>query len=172
MLANYNIRVSDYIVNTLASQGIDHVFMVTGGASMLFSDAYGCETRIKKVFCHHEQSCAIAPESCANLRGKFKRNYLKRGANGAQGCLALPLLHLCTDLATCLCGRLHGLELGRRFNASSPKEEGKNGDLASQAEETSLGSGVDNYTLAEASNPPNLHASLAEQKNRKLSLYT
>jgi len=57
------IRVADYIVGKLADHGIGHVFMVTGGASMHLNDAFGKESRIKKVFCHHEQSCAMASES-------------------------------------------------------------------------------------------------------------
>ena len=57
------IRLSDYIVRYLADHGIGHVFMVTGGASMHLNDAFGRESRIKKVFCHHEQSCAMAAES-------------------------------------------------------------------------------------------------------------
>lgn len=57
------IRLSDYIVTTLASHGIRHVFMVTGGAAMHLNDAFGRESRITKVCCHHEQSCAMAAES-------------------------------------------------------------------------------------------------------------
>jgi acetolactate synthase-1/2/3 large subunit len=57
------IRVADYIAGRLADHGIGHVFMVTGGASMHLNDAFGRESRIKKVFCHHEQSCAMAAES-------------------------------------------------------------------------------------------------------------
>ena len=57
------IRVADYIVERLAEHGIGHVFMVTGGAAMHLNDAFGRESRIKKVFCHHEQSCAMAAES-------------------------------------------------------------------------------------------------------------
>jgi acetolactate synthase-1/2/3 large subunit len=63
MTTKHNIRVSDYIVGKLASHGIGHVFMVTGGAAMHLNDAFGREPRIKKVFCHHEQSCAMAAES-------------------------------------------------------------------------------------------------------------
>jgi acetolactate synthase-1/2/3 large subunit len=37
--------------------------MVTGGASMHLNDAFGRESKIKKVFCHHEQACAMAAES-------------------------------------------------------------------------------------------------------------
>jgi len=57
------IRLSDYIVRYLADHEIGHVFMVTGGASMHLNDAFGRECRIKKVFCHHEQSCAMAAEA-------------------------------------------------------------------------------------------------------------
>lgn len=57
------IRLSDYIVQTLAEYGIGHVFMVTGGAAMHLNDAFGKEGRIKKIYCHHEQSCAMAAES-------------------------------------------------------------------------------------------------------------
>lgn len=57
------MRLSDYVVSTLASRGIRHVFMVTGGAAMHLNDAFGRESGIKKVYCHHEQSCAMAAES-------------------------------------------------------------------------------------------------------------
>jgi acetolactate synthase I/II/III large subunit len=57
------MRVSDCIVRYLVDHGIGHVFMVTGGAAMHLNDAFGRESRIRKVFCHHEQSCAMAAES-------------------------------------------------------------------------------------------------------------
>jgi acetolactate synthase-1/2/3 large subunit len=57
------IRVADYIVSTLSTHGIGHVFMVTGGAAMHLNDAFGKNSGIKKVYCHHEQSCAMATES-------------------------------------------------------------------------------------------------------------
>ena len=57
------MRVADYIVGRLADHGVHHVFMVTGGASMHLNDAFGRVSKIKKVFCHHEQSCAMAAES-------------------------------------------------------------------------------------------------------------
>lgn len=57
------MRLADYITSYLADLGVGHVFMVTGGAAMHLNDAFGRESRIKKVFCHHEQSCAMAAES-------------------------------------------------------------------------------------------------------------
>jgi acetolactate synthase I/II/III large subunit len=70
ILTKNNIRVSDYIVNTLASQEFGHVFMVTGGAAMHLNDAFGGESKIKKVYCHHEQACAIAAEGFARVAGR------------------------------------------------------------------------------------------------------
>jgi dTDP-glucose 4,6-dehydratase len=57
------MNVADYIVSTLSTHGISHVFMVTGGAAMHLNDAFGRNSGIKKVYCHHEQSCAMAAES-------------------------------------------------------------------------------------------------------------
>ena len=71
------MRVSDYIVRYLADHGIGHVFMVTGGAAMHLNDAFGRESKIKEVFCHHEQPCAIALETHAQLNRRFKRDHLK-----------------------------------------------------------------------------------------------
>ena len=56
-------RLADYVINVLVEENIKTVFMVTGGAAMHLNDAFGRESRIKKVFCHHEQSCAMAAES-------------------------------------------------------------------------------------------------------------
>lgn len=58
-----SLRLADYVVSFLAEHNISHVFMVTGGAAMHLNDAFGRESRIKKVFCHHEQACTMAAES-------------------------------------------------------------------------------------------------------------
>jgi acetolactate synthase-1/2/3 large subunit len=54
----------------VADGGIDHVFMLTGGGSMHLNDAFGTSPELTTVFCHHEQSCAIAAESFARLSGR------------------------------------------------------------------------------------------------------
>jgi acetolactate synthase-1/2/3 large subunit len=64
------VRVADYIAQLLADGGISHVFMVTGGGAMHLNDALGRETRLTSVFCHHEQTCAMAAESYARLSGR------------------------------------------------------------------------------------------------------
>ncbi len=64
------MRVADYIAKLLADGGARHVFMVTGGGAMHLNDALSREPRLTPVFCHHEQTCAMAAESYARLSGR------------------------------------------------------------------------------------------------------
>ena len=48
----------------------EHVFMVTGGGAMHLNDALGSGTPPHTVFCHHEQTCAMAAESYARLTSR------------------------------------------------------------------------------------------------------
>jgi len=62
-------RVADYIFDHLASTGIRHVFVLTGGGAMFLNDALGRCERIQYVCCHHEQACAMAAEAYARVSG-------------------------------------------------------------------------------------------------------
>lgn len=64
------IRLADYVFQTLADRGLDHVFLVTGGGSMHLNDAIAVESRLHRICCHHEQACAIAAEGYARVSGK------------------------------------------------------------------------------------------------------
>jgi acetolactate synthase-1/2/3 large subunit len=64
------VRVADLIAQLLADEGIEHVFMVTGGGAMHLNDALGRDPRLSTVFTHHEQTCAMAAESYARLAGR------------------------------------------------------------------------------------------------------
>jgi acetolactate synthase-1/2/3 large subunit len=76
------IRLSDYIVRYLSDHGIGHVFMVTGGAAMHLNDAFGRESRIKKIFCHHEQSCAMAADSYFRASNRIAAVNVTAGPGG------------------------------------------------------------------------------------------
>ena len=64
------LRVADYIFQTLADRGLDHVFLVTGGGAMHLNDAVALEKRVHRICCHHEQACAIAAEGYARISGR------------------------------------------------------------------------------------------------------
>jgi len=61
--------VADYVFEYLASQGVKHVFMVTGGGAMFLNDAIGRTAGLEYVCCHHEQACAMAAEGYARVSG-------------------------------------------------------------------------------------------------------
>lgn len=58
-------RVADIIINTLADCGLEQAFCVVGGGSMYLDNALGISKRIKTIFNHHEQACAMAAEGYA-----------------------------------------------------------------------------------------------------------
>jgi len=65
------VRLADYIAQTLVDHGINHVFMLTGGAAMHLNDALGNHPDLEYTSCHHEQACAMAAESYFRLSGKL-----------------------------------------------------------------------------------------------------
>lgn len=56
------MKLSDYLSNKLADEGIKHIFTVTGGGAMHLNDAFGNNKRLQCVYNHHEQACAVAAE--------------------------------------------------------------------------------------------------------------
>lgn len=63
-------RLADYVFDYLTAQGVDHVFLVTGGGSMFLNDAIGRTKGLKYVCCHHEQACAMAAEGYSRVSRK------------------------------------------------------------------------------------------------------
>ena len=57
------IRVADWVMKTLANEGVRHVFLLPGGGAMHLNDGLACEPRLTSVPCHHEQACGIAAEA-------------------------------------------------------------------------------------------------------------
>ncbi|MEI6514788.1 MAG: thiamine pyrophosphate-binding protein [bacterium] len=64
-----HMRVADYVMQVLADRGVRHIFLVTGGGAMHLNDALWGQKRIRGVFCHHEQACAMAAEGYARVTG-------------------------------------------------------------------------------------------------------
>ncbi len=65
------MKLSDYLVRTLADRGVRHIFMVTGGGAMHLNDSIGREPRIRYICNHHEQAAAMAAEGYARVCGNM-----------------------------------------------------------------------------------------------------
>ena len=57
------IKLSDYIADFFAENGITTVFTVVGGGSMHMNDSFGHYEKIKCIYNHHEQASAMAAEA-------------------------------------------------------------------------------------------------------------
>lgn len=62
------MRVADYVVARLLAEGIDNVFLVTGGGAMHLNDAFARNSDMKVTCFHHEQAAAIAAEGYARVK--------------------------------------------------------------------------------------------------------
>jgi acetolactate synthase I/II/III large subunit len=76
------IKVSDYIAQTLAENGISDVFLVTGGGAMHLNDAIGKCPDLNYICCHHEQACAMAAESYYRLTNRLAAVNVTTGPGG------------------------------------------------------------------------------------------
>lgn len=63
------MKLSDYVAETLASWGVRHIFLVTGGGAMHLNDSFGKVEGIRYICGHHEQAAAIAAEGYARITG-------------------------------------------------------------------------------------------------------
>lgn len=76
------IKVSDFIVRLLEQQGVRTVFLVTGGGAMHLNDSFGQSSKIRKIFNHHEQGCAMAAEGYARTMGELAVVNVTTGPGG------------------------------------------------------------------------------------------
>ena len=76
------IRLADYVAQRLVEHGVRHVFLVTGGAAMHLNDAIGRSPALTKIYCHHEQACAMAAESYFRLSNRLAAVNVTSGPGG------------------------------------------------------------------------------------------
>ena len=63
------MKLSDYVVDFIARQGVKHVFMLPGGGAMHLDDSLGKHPKLKFVCNLHEQASAIAAEAYGQYAG-------------------------------------------------------------------------------------------------------
>ena len=74
------MRLADYVA-TRINEFSDIVYMVTGGGAMHINDAFG-KSKMKIVYCHHEQACSIAAESYSRITNKLATVNVTTGPGG------------------------------------------------------------------------------------------
>lgn len=65
------MKLSDYIVHFLETQGLEDVFMLSGGGCQHLIDSFGRSKKISYTCMHHEQALSMATEAYGRRTGKL-----------------------------------------------------------------------------------------------------
>jgi len=76
------MKLSDYVADYLANEGIRQVFGLTGGAVVHLFDSLDKHSKIKPIFTHHEQAAALAAEAYARIRNDIGVAMVTTGPGG------------------------------------------------------------------------------------------
>lgn len=113
------IKVSDYIANFLAQNGLTQVFMVVGGGAMHLDDSLGHHPSLHCLYNHHEQASAMAAEAYSRISPTPGVVCVTSGPgainamNGVAGAFqdSIPMLVLSGQVKSSLMVRSSGLRL-------------------------------------------------------------
>ncbi|MBT2290157.1 thiamine pyrophosphate-binding protein [Paenibacillus albidus] len=86
------MKLSDYVIDFISLQGVEHIFEMTGGAIVHLLDSTIDTKEVKSVSMHHEQAAAFAAEGYSRINGTLGV------AMGTSGPGALNLL---TGIGSC-----------------------------------------------------------------------
>jgi len=76
------MKLTDYVANFLANEGIKYVFGLTGGAVVHIFDSLAKHPDIQPIFNHHEQAAAFAAEAYARVRNGTGAAVVTTGPGG------------------------------------------------------------------------------------------
>ena len=94
------MKLSDYVMQFVAAQGVKHVFLVTGGGAMHLNDSLARCKDLKFICNHHEQACAIAAENYAKMTNRLGVAMVTTGPGGTNAITGLAGAWL--DSSPCL----------------------------------------------------------------------
>jgi acetolactate synthase-1/2/3 large subunit len=96
------MKISDYVMDYIASLGVDTVFCVTGGGAMHLNNSLGQSEKLNGVFMLHEQGASIAAEAYARIHEGYGVCLVTSGpgaTNAVTGCVgsyidSIPVIYI------------------------------------------------------------------------------
>lgn len=76
------MKLTDYVAEFLARQGIKYIFGLTGGAVVHFFDSLAKNPDITPVFTHHEQAAALAAQAYGRIKNDLGACIVTTGPGG------------------------------------------------------------------------------------------
>ena len=113
------IKVSDYIANFFADNGIKTIFTVVGGGAMHMNDSFGHHKKLQCIYNHHEQASAMAAEAYFRVNNEMAGVCVTSGPgainalNGVAGAYqdSIPMIVVSGQTKTTLMTANSGLNL-------------------------------------------------------------
>jgi acetolactate synthase-1/2/3 large subunit len=118
------IKLSDYVTQFLADQGIKHVFMLTGGGCMHLVDSFGRQKGIEYICCLHEQAVAFAAQAYAEYVNGLGCALVTTGPGGTNAMTGVAAAWMDSSSTVFLSGQVKraDLLLGRGVRTMGPQE--------------------------------------------------
>lgn len=76
------MKLTDYVVDFLAKQGIKYIFGLTGGAVVHLFDSVDHNPKTNPIFNHHEQASALAAEAYSKITNNLGACFVTTGPGG------------------------------------------------------------------------------------------
>ena len=110
------MKVSDFIVDFLAKQGVTHVFGLTGGAVVHMFDSAARSGKVQPIFTHHEQAASFAAEGYARIHGGLGAAMVTTGPGGTNAITGLAAAWLDSIPCIFISGQVRLGLTGRGYN--------------------------------------------------------
>ncbi len=94
------MKLSDYVMDFVARQGVKHLFLLPGGGSMHLVDSAGRNAGFEYVCCLHEQACAFAAEAYAEYSQGLGAALVTTGPGGTNSVTGVAAAWM--ESASCL----------------------------------------------------------------------
>jgi acetolactate synthase-1/2/3 large subunit len=76
------MKLTDYLIDFIAKQGVRHIFGFTGGGAVHIFDSIDKNPKIKPIYCHHEQSVALAAVAYSRVTNNMGVGVVTTGPGG------------------------------------------------------------------------------------------
>ena len=106
------MKLSDYVWDRIAAEGVEHVFMLPGGGCMHLVDALGRHPKLKFICNLHEQGTAIAVDAYAQMRG-FGAGLVTTGPGGTNAITGVAAAWLDSTPCILISGQVKRADLKR-----------------------------------------------------------
>jgi acetolactate synthase-1/2/3 large subunit len=106
------VKLSDYVWDRIAAEGVEHVFMIPGGGCMHLVDSLGRHPRLTFVSNLHEQGVAVAVDAYAQVRG-FGAGLVTTGPGGTNALTGVAAAWLDSTPCIMISGQVKRADLKR-----------------------------------------------------------